>query len=85
MNVHKLSNSEFAFVNISKHALLGIFDFNNSEMCSSSHSNNTASCELVYQSVASYGVIRPPIRGKGLFLLVICSFRVSSCDKKNLK
>ena len=26
-----------------------------------------------------------PIRGKSLFHLVICSFRVSSCDKKNLK
>ena len=25
------------------------------------------------------------IRGKSLFHLVICSFRVSSCDKKNLK
>ena len=26
-----------------------------------------------------------PIRGKSIFHLVICSFRVSSCDKKNLK
>ena len=26
-----------------------------------------------------------PTRGKSLFHLVICSFRVSTCDKKNLK
>ena len=32
VNVHKLSNSEYAFVITSKHALLGVFDFKNSEM-----------------------------------------------------
>ena len=32
VNVCKLLNSKFAFVIISKHALRGVFDFNNSEM-----------------------------------------------------
>ena len=31
-NVGQLSNSEFAFVVMSKHALLGVFDFNHSKM-----------------------------------------------------
>ena len=50
VNVHKLLNSEFAFVFISKYALLGVFDFNNSEMWSSSHSNNAASCKFVIKA-----------------------------------
>ena len=74
LNVRKLSNSDFAFVIISKHALIGIFDFNNSEMRSSSHSNNSTSCELVYQSVASYSVIRPRFEEKVYFLLLFAHF-----------
>ena len=74
VNVRKLSNSKFAFVIISKHALLGIFDFNNSEMWSSSHSNNAASCELVFQSVASCGVIRPQFTEKVYFFLLFAHF-----------
>ena len=56
------------------HALLGLFDVNNSEMWSPSHSNNAASCELVYQSVASYGVIRPRFAEKVYFILLFAHF-----------
>ena len=74
VDVLKLSNSAFAFVIISKHALLCLFDFNNSEMWSSSHSNNAASCELLYQSVASYGVIRPRFAEKVYFIMLFAHF-----------
>ena len=37
------------------------------------------------QSVIATTASSDPIRGKSLFRVVICSFRVSSCDKKNLK
>ena len=67
-------HSGFAFVIISKYALLGVFDFNKSEMWSSSHSTNAASCELVYQSVASYGVIRPRFAEKVYFVLLFAHF-----------
>ena len=74
VNVRKLSNSDFAFAIISKHALLGLFVFNNSKIWSSSHSNNATSCELVYQSVASYGVIRPRFAEKVYFILLFAHF-----------
>ena len=32
VSVRKLSNNEFAFVILSKHAPFGVFEFNNSEM-----------------------------------------------------
>ena len=67
-------HSEIAFVIISKHALLGVFDFNNSEMWSYSHSTNAASCELVYQRIASYGVIRPRFAKKVYFILSFAHF-----------
>ena len=57
MNIRKLSNSKFVFVIISKYTLLGVFDFNHSEMLSSSHRNNAASCELFLkqkQATASF-------------------------------
>ena len=82
MNVRKLSNSEFAFVIISKHALLCIFDFNNSEMWSSLHSNNAASCELVYQRVASYGVIRPRFAEIVYFFLLFAHFMLVHVIKR---
>ena len=85
LNVRKLSNIESAFVIISKHALLGVFDF-----------NNIVKCDLLWKvimlhlanilSKPSESRCHPsPIRGQGLFYLVICLFHVSSCDKKNLK
>ena len=63
---------------------LVFFDFNFSEMWSSSGINNAAQAN----SLSKRSKLRrypSPIRGKSLFHLVICSFRVSSCDKKNLK
>ena len=57
-------------------------NFNIKEMCSSLHSNNTAQRGLVPKAQWQPFVL---IRGKSLFHVVICSFRVSSCDKKNLE
>ena len=52
-----------------------VFDFNNSEMWSSSQSNNTAPCELnYYQSIASHGVIRPRLAKKVYFSLLFAHF-----------
>ena len=84
MNVHKLSNSEFAFVITSKHALLGVFI------------STIVKCDLLRIVITLHHSNflskrskprrhQSPIRGKSIFHLVICSFRVSSCDKKNLK
>ena len=82
VNVRKLSNSEFAFLIISKHALLGVFDFKNSEMWSSSDSNNAAPCRTCYQSVASHGVIRPRFAEKVYFILLFAHFMLVHVIKR---
>ena len=74
--------AKFAFVIISKHAFHCLFDFNNIEMWSSSHSNNAASCELVYQSVAGYGVIRPRFAEKVYFILLFAHFMLVHVIKR---
>ena len=74
--------AKFAFVIISKRAFHCLFDFNNIEMWSSSHSNNAASCELVYQSVAGYGVIRPRFAEKVYFILLFAHFMLVHVIKR---
>ena len=88
MNIRRETNGKFAFV-ISLNIFLLVFDiFKNSEICSFPHSNYAAPWELVFNAWQYHNQVTvsstTDLR-KSLLHVVIWLFRVSSCDKKNLK